>query len=69
MRRLDPGYRGFRGHGNEPTRPGKTPLTAVTCAVCLRKRNVPVGVAMGQEDKYICATCREQRAASESNKA
>ena len=46
MKRLDPDYRGFRGHGSEPSRPGNAPLEAVTCARCGRKRNVPRGVAV-----------------------
>ena len=60
MRRLDPDYRGFRGHGNEPTRPGKTPLEAVTCSVCGRKRNIPRGVALEQGESYVCSRCVEE---------
>ena len=60
MRRLDPDYKGFRGHPNEPSRPGNTPLEAVTCTVCGRKRNVPRGVAVEQRDHYICASCAEE---------
>jgi hypothetical protein len=60
MRRLDPDYRGFRGRENEPTRPGKTPLTSLVCSVCGRKRNVPVGVAAEQGERFICSTCQEE---------
>ena len=60
MKGLDPDYRGFRGARDEPTRPGKTPLEAVTCSVCGRKRNVPRGVAMEEGARYVCATCREE---------
>ena len=63
MRRLNPDYRGFRGYGNEADRPGKTPLVAVTCTLCGRKRNVPAGVAAEQGDAFICSTCREEGAA------
>ena len=60
MKGLDPDYKGFRGFTSEPDRPGKTPLEAVTCSVCGRKRNVPRGVAVEQGDRYVCATCREE---------
>ena len=59
MKRLDPDYRGFRGHGSEPSRPGNAPLEAVTCSACGRKRNVPRGVAVEQGDRFVCARCRE----------
>ena len=58
MKRLNPDYTGFRGHDNEPTRPGNTPLEAVVCTVCSRKRNVPRGVALEQGDNYICSRCQ-----------
>ena len=60
MKRLDPDYRGFRGHVNEPTRPGNTPLEPVTCRVCGRKRNVPRGIAVEQRESYVCARCSEE---------
>ena len=60
MKRLDPDYKGFRGSGNEPSRPGNTPLEAATCSICGRKRNVARGVAQEQGDSYVCATCTEQ---------
>ena len=60
MRRLNPDYRGFRGHDQEPTRPGKAPLEAVVCTVCGRKRNIPLGIALEQGESYVCAACREQ---------
>ncbi len=59
MRRLDPDYRGFRGYQNQPDRPGKAPLRAVKCSVCGYTRNVPLGVALEQGDKYVCARCKE----------
>ena len=61
MRRLDPDYHGFRGHGNEPSRAGNAPLEAVTCSVCGRKKNVPRGVAVEQGDRFVCARCQEER--------
>ena len=69
MKRLDPDYAGFRGHGNEPSRPGKTPLEAVTCRVCGRKRNVPRGIAQEQGENYICASCTEEGRALEPAQA
>ena len=60
MKRLDPDYDGFRGHANEPSRPGKAPLEAVTCRVCGRKRNIPRGIAMAEGEDYVCARCREE---------
>lgn len=57
MKRLDPDYKGFRGHGNEPIRSGRIPLESVTCAVCGRKRNVPIGIALDQGEGYICSRC------------
>ncbi|MDA1347711.1 MAG: hypothetical protein O3A47_02415 [Chloroflexi bacterium] len=60
MKRLDPDYKGFRGTGNEPSRPGNTPLEAVTCSNCGRNRNVARAVALFQGDSYVCATCTEQ---------
>jgi len=59
MRRLDPNYRGFRGWEREPTRPGNAPLASVVCVRCGRKRNVPLGIALEQGDRYLCLTCRE----------
>ena len=61
MKRLDPDYRGFRGHGGEPSKPGNAPLEAVTCSTCGRKRNVPRGVALEQGDGFVCARCREEQ--------
>ena len=49
MKRLNPDYKGFRGHQNEPDQPGKTPLESVTCRICGRKRNVAVGTATERE--------------------
>ncbi|MFH1141056.1 MAG: hypothetical protein V1724_05185 [Chloroflexota bacterium] len=57
MKRLNPDYQGFRGHATEPDQPGQSPLQAVTCAVCGRKRNVPLGVAMQQGERYVCQNC------------
>jgi len=59
MRRLNPEYRGFRGYELEPTRVGNTPLVAVECSKCGRKRNVPVGLASEQKDGYICQSCQQ----------
>jgi uncharacterized paraquat-inducible protein A len=69
MKRLDPDYKGFRGHGSEPSRPGNVPLEQVTCSVCGRKRNVPRGIAVEQGESYVCSRCSEQGAVSEEAKA
>ncbi len=60
MHRLNPDYKGFRGYQREPDRPGQTPMEAVTCSVCGRKRNVALGVAKEQGDKYVCQTCLDE---------
>ena len=59
MKRLNPNYKGFRGYSNEPNRPGNTPLVAVTCSSCGRKRNVAVGIAQERGDSYVCLRCSE----------
>jgi hypothetical protein len=59
MQRLNPEYQGFRGHGQEPTRQGNTPLQTMTCSVCGRRRNVAMGIALEQGDDYICLSCQE----------
>jgi hypothetical protein len=60
LRRLNPEYRGFRGPEHEPARPGNTPLVAVTCSVCQRKKNVPLGVAQELGERYVCLECQEK---------
>lgn len=60
MKRLNPDYKGFRGHLLEPDRPGQTPLAALTCTVCGRKRNIPLGVAVAQGDQFVCQTCTDE---------
>ena len=67
MQGLDPDYKGFRGHGSEPSRSGNAPLEAVTCSVCGRKRNVPRGVAIAQGDAYVCSRCADQPADTTPN--
>ena len=60
MKRLDPDYRGFRGFEREPDRPGNAPLEPVTCRICLRKRNVPRGIAEERREDYVCSTCAQE---------
>ena len=60
MKRLDPDYKGFRGHAREPSRPGVAPLEQVTCTTCGRKRNVARGIALERGDGYTCVRCTEQ---------
>ncbi|MBI4200455.1 MAG: hypothetical protein HY535_08315 [Chloroflexi bacterium] len=56
LKRLNPEYKGFRGYDAGPGQPS---LQAVTCAVCGRKRNIPVGVAASQGERYVCQRCQE----------
>ena len=60
MRRINPDYKGFRGRGSEPDRSKTTPLEAIVCTACGRKRNVPVGIAIEQRDSYVCARCTDE---------
>ena len=62
--RQNPDYKGFRGHESDLSRPGNTPLTAVNCSVCGKKRNVPVGIADEQGEGYVCMTCLDEREAA-----
>lgn len=58
LRRQNPDYKGFRGYENDPSRTGNTPLVAVNCSVCGKRRNVPVGIADEQGENYVCITCQ-----------
>ena len=60
MRRMDPDYRGFRGHAAEPSE-GNVPLESVSCLICGRTRNVPRGIAVEQKDSYVCSSCLEEQ--------
>ena len=60
QRHLNPEYQGFRGLEAQPDRAGNTPLGTVICSVCGKRRNVPVGIAMEQEENYVCLSCREE---------
>jgi len=59
MKHINPDYKGFRGYQREPDHRGQTPLEAVTCSICGRKRNVPVGVVLEQGNRFVCQGCRE----------
>ena len=63
-RALNPDYRGFRGYGLEPDKPGQMPMQEATCSVCGHKRNVPVGVALAAGDTFVCESCQENAAAA-----
>ena len=65
-RRVNPDYAGFRGYDKEPGRPGQTPMQSVTCSVCGRRRNVPVGVAQEAGKRYVCLSCRGAEAATDT---
>ncbi len=64
QKRLNPNYVGFRGYDREPARTGSTPMTSLVCSVCGRKRNVPVGVAQEQGDRFVCSSCAEEQEAA-----
>ena len=69
MRRMDPGYRGFRGHSSEP-RAVVEPLEPIPCTACGRTRNVPHSVATQQRDSFVCSRCQEaEREELESSSA
>jgi hypothetical protein len=59
MKRAHPEYVGFRGREHEPVNPEDTPLIAVTCSRCGRRRNVPSGLVQGKVDSYVCQSCQE----------
>lgn len=69
QKRLNPNYVGFRGYDREPARTGATPMTSLVCSVCGRKRNVPVGVAQEQGDRFVCSSCIEEREAAAASDA
>ncbi|MBI4202462.1 MAG: hypothetical protein HY532_05040 [Chloroflexi bacterium] len=60
MKRLNPDYLGFRGYATDPTKPGNTPLHALVCTVCGRKRNVPLGIALEEKDHFVCQQCKDE---------
>jgi hypothetical protein len=60
MSRLNPDYKGFRGYQSEPDRPGQTPLVQATCTVCGRKRNIALGVAVEEADRFVCQSCSRE---------
>lgn len=60
MKRLNPEYKGFRGYGQEATEAENTPLRAVTCSKCGRRRNIAVGIATEQGEDYVCLSCQEE---------
>ena len=66
QRRENPDYKGFRGYANDPSRTGAIPLVAVNCSVCGKKRNVPVGIAEEQGERYVCITCLDEQAATKA---
>ena len=59
MKRLNPDYVGFRGY-DSPAQTSGPPLEKVTCSICGRIRNVPVGVAAEHANDYVCSTCKEE---------
>ncbi len=59
-KRLNPEYRGFRGHGVDSSGADDSPLEMVTCSVCGRRRNIAPGVAKEAGDSYVCLSCQEE---------
>ncbi len=66
LRHQNPDYKGFRGYENAPSKTGNTPLVAVNCSVCGKKRNVAVGIAEEQGENYVCLTCEAERESTAS---
>ncbi|MQG76532.1 MAG: hypothetical protein FI703_04310 [SAR202 cluster bacterium] len=64
LRHQNPDYKGFRGYENDPSKTGNTPLVAVNCSVCGKKRNVAVGIADELGENYVCITCESEREAA-----
>jgi hypothetical protein len=62
VKQQNPDYPGFRGHDQEPSRTGGTPMATAVCSVCGRKRNVPVGVTLEQGAAFVCLSCQEEAA-------
>ena len=60
-----PEYVGFRGHNSEPDRRGQGQMQSVTCSVCGRRRNVPLGVALESGGEYVCMACQQAGADDE----
>ena len=65
MKRQDPDYTGYRGNEGMPPGPSRSPMQAVKCSVCGRKRNVPVDIAREAGDSYVCAACQQAKAEKE----
>ena len=61
LRHQNPDYKGFRGYENDPSKTGNTPLVALNCSVCGKKRNVAVGIAEKRAEDYVCITCEAER--------
>ena len=59
LKRVNPDYKGFRGYLREAENRDRTPLEAMTCTVCGRKRNVPAGIALEQRDRFVCQSCQD----------
>jgi hypothetical protein len=59
MKKLNPDYKGFRGHDKEPSVPGNMDTVPIVCSGCKRKRNVPVIVAKEAMEEYLCAACTD----------
>lgn len=59
MKKLNPDYKGFRGHDKEPSVPGNMDMVAIVCSSCKRKRNVSAAVAQEAVEDYLCAACAD----------
>jgi len=60
IKRLNPDYPGFRGLSSEPEKTGGAPLATAICSVCERRRNVPLGIVLEQNDSFVCLSCQEE---------
>ena len=60
LKGANPHYQGFRGHEAGASRSSSPEaLTAITCTVCGRRRNVAQSIARAEGDGYVCLSCRD----------
>jgi DNA-directed RNA polymerase subunit RPC12/RpoP len=69
LKNQDADYQGFRGSGQDSSTGQTSPLQAITCTVCGRRRNVSPEVALDQADSYVCMSCQEQAEAGSQEEA
>ena len=63
MKAADPGYKGFRGYGQDMRETDQPSLIALTCSECGRRRNIDPESAPPEGEPFICLSCQEEREA------